>query len=313
LSDLDSTLEIRPAVRLRNRSPYGGAYQRAEGVDHRSLLCQFLQHTNRTKKRLREDLLPLTPIPPWALLHNPAAAKSLAVIEIQWEKCPESWIELVKSLPMLAQLLDKTLTKYSALPVETRWFQGPKAVSISDTLMYLPQSQTSIRSTDTKNAAGDSRAPLEKLPSLLKALLMKPSQLAQEGYPLIDDKTMAEQSKSRKVQHIIQDDLCLPTSISPEDANKRVKQREVPILPLRRREGHGHPFVQTISIQGDDTPSIFALDCEMVISEGGQELARVTLIELQDIHGKNNNISHEVIMDELVKPNKPVLDYKTGT
>ena len=50
----------------------------------------------------------------------------------------------------------------------------------------------------------------------------------------------------------------------------------------------------------------------MVITSIGQELARVTLIELQDIHAETFKVSHQVILDELVKPNRPVLDYVTG-
>ena len=310
LSELDGTLEIGPAVRLRNTSSYGGAYQRADGVDHRSILCQFLQRTNQTKKRVREDLT--TPIPPWTTLHNPVATKSLVVIEIHWKTCPESWIDLIANVPILAQLLEKKHRKYSALPVETRWFQGPSALSISDTLMYIPRSQNPMKPKKQKKKASDMKTPLEKLPPLLKALLMKSSQLAKEGYPLVDEKKMAEQPRSCESLYALADNLCLPNSISSEDATKRIEQSQVPILPMNRREGDGHPFVQTVALQGEDPPSIFALDCEMVMSEYGQELARVTLIELQDIHGETNKVSYHVIMDELVKPDRPVLDYKTG-
>jgi hypothetical protein len=309
--ELDGTLEIGPAVRLRNTSSYGGAYQRADGVDHRSILCQFLQRTNQTKKRVREDLT--IPIPPWTTLHNPVAAKSLVVIEIHWKTCPESWIDFIANVPILAQLLEKKHSKYSALPVETRWFQGPSALSISDTLMYIPRSQSSAKPKKKKMKTADLKTPLEKLPPLLKALLMKPSQLAKEGYPLVDEKKMAEQPRSCKAISELSEDLCLPNSISSDDATKRIEQLQVPILPVNRREGDGRPFVQTVALQGEDQPSIFALDCEMVMSEYGQELARVTLIELQDVHGETNKVSYQVIMDELVKPDRPVLDYKTGT
>ena len=104
-----------PSVRLRSKSSYGGAYQRADGVDHRSILCQLLQRTNQTKKRLREDLT--APIPPWSTLHNPVATKSLVIIEIQWDTSPESWIELTAKLPILNQLIAKKHNKYFAVPL----------------------------------------------------------------------------------------------------------------------------------------------------------------------------------------------------
>lgn len=46
---------------------------------------------------------------------------------------------------------------------------------------------------------------------------------------------------------------------------------------------------------------MFALDCEMVLTEDGLELARVSLV----------NEALECIYDELVKPEKPIMDYKT--
>lgn len=44
-----------------------------------------------------------------------------------------------------------------------------------------------------------------------------------------------------------------------------------------------------------------ALDCEMVKTDNGLELARITII----------NFNCEVLMDELVKPTNPIRDYNT--
>ena len=315
LMELDPSLKIGPSVRIRSKSSYGGAYQRADGVDHRSIICQILQRTNQTKKRVREDLT--APIPPWTTLHNPVATKSLAVIEIQWETTPENWIELTDKLPVFHELIAKKHNKYCAVPVETRWFQGSHAQSISDTLMYIPRSQKILikNKKDKKRDRKDTKSPLETLPPLLAALTLKRCQLAKEGYPLADEQKMTSDPQSFKaLQTMIVDDLFLPTSISAQDAAKIVEKRQVPIEALNRRTEttDRHPFIQTVPIQGQDLPSVFALDCEMVITSVGQELARVTLIELQDIDAATFKISHQVIMDELVKPNRPVLDYVTG-
>jgi hypothetical protein len=315
LVELDPSIKIGPSVRLRSKSSYGGAYQRADGVDHRSILCQLLQRANQTKKRLREDLT--APIPPWSTLHNPVATKSLVVIEIQWDTSPESWIELTANLPILNQLIAKKHNKYFAVPVETRWFQGSHPQCISDTLMYIPTSQK-ILIKDKKNRKRDNKdttSPLEMLPPLLKALTMNRTQLSKEGYPLADEQKMASDPKSfESLQSMIVDDLFLPKSISAQDAAKIVEKRQVPIQSLNRRTEtiDLHPYIQTTPIQGQDPPSVFALDCEMVITSIGQELARVTLIELQDIDAETFKVSHQVILDELVKPNRPVLDYVTG-
>ena len=48
-------------------------------------------------------------------------------------------------------------------------------------------------------------------------------------------------------------------------------------------------------------PSIYALDCEMVFTKVGMELARVTVV---DVHGSK-------VYDMLVRPEYPIIDYNT--
>ena len=66
-------------------------------------------------------------------------------------------------------------------------------------------------------------------------------------------------------------------------------------------------------------PKIFALDCEMVKTSEGPELARVSLIAFADgtsgdsmNEGGGENEKSVVVLDELVKPRRTVLDYLTG-
>ena len=59
---------------------------------------------------------------------------------------------------------------------------------------------------------------------------------------------------------------------------------------------------------------IFAMDCEMVRTSAGVELARVTLIQYHDPSNdekKDGMFPYRVIMDELVKPHLPIIDYVT--
>ena len=65
-------------------------------------------------------------------------------------------------------------------------------------------------------------------------------------------------------------------------------------------------------VSTDNMRKIYGLDCEMVNTENGSELARVTLVRL-DIPEHSSSINREVkyttVLDELVKPYAPVWDY----
>ncbi|WVR04385.1 hypothetical protein IAU60_001387 [Kwoniella sp. DSM 27419] len=72
-----------------------------------------------------------------------------------------------------------------------------------------------------------------------------------------------------------------------------------------KRNRRDDPWVETAQAIGppsDGRYPVLAMDCEMVVSEDGQELARVSIIDYET--GKN-------VFDELVKPPKSVIDYRT--
>lgn len=76
-------------------------------------------------------------------------------------------------------------------------------------------------------------------------------------------------------------------------------------------------YVQTFLHDKHRNQKIFALDCEMVQTAAGPELARVSVVLLvPDSDGHYNTDEPEekivVVLDELVKPRRPILDYVTG-
>ncbi|KIJ42385.1 hypothetical protein M422DRAFT_31336 [Sphaerobolus stellatus SS14] len=60
------------------------------------------------------------------------------------------------------------------------------------------------------------------------------------------------------------------------------------------------PYVD--GTEDDSQPKVYSLDCEMCLTEDGKELTRVCVIDVE---------TEKVVMDEHVKPIKPVTDYLT--
>ena len=98
-------------------------------------------------------------------------------------------------------------------------------------------------------------------------------------------------------------------AFSREEAVDLVQKMEVKILGQDDYTS-GEIFIPTF-LYRSQTPSVsvFAMDCEMVETSAGRELARVTLIRFQPT--EHNADGYQVVLDLLVKPVRPVLDYKT--
>jgi len=97
-------------------------------------------------------------------------------------------------------------------------------------------------------------------------------------------------------------DLEVPPSTTSMTPNGK------PNCDVDRQRGNvtGHEgWLETPKAEGpppDGMYPVLAIDCEMVLSEDGQELARVSVIDYP---------SGVSVFDELVRPPKPVTDYRT--
>ena len=100
-------------------------------------------------------------------------------------------------------------------------------------------------------------------------------------------------------------------AFSQEEAIDLVQKLEVKVLG-QDEYTTGEVFIPTIisSRSQDPTPpSTFAIDCEMVETSAGRELARITLIRFEPT--EQDADGYKVVLDLLVKPARTVLDYKT--
>jgi hypothetical protein len=73
-------------------------------------------------------------------------------------------------------------------------------------------------------------------------------------------------------------------------------------------------YVSTFLASKDNPgPIIFAIDCEMVKTTFGLELARVTLLRLDQKKSSKTSICHyTTVLDMLVKPQNRIIDFLTG-
>jgi RNA exonuclease 1 len=69
--------------------------------------------------------------------------------------------------------------------------------------------------------------------------------------------------------------------------------------PTRAPDWREVPFHRPTDAEKE---KVFAIDCEMVLTDNGRELARIAVVDYW---------TDEIVYDELVKPRGEVLDYLT--
>ena len=177
-------------------------------------------------------------------------------------------------------------------------------------------------------------------------LLLKPKQLRSEGFPIelkvasgTANESLSANVAREKMSKMSPDSLLLSQtsalelvsalSISTVFGDESQDEGDIDKGDDISKNEH---FIRTFShgqaVAGDSStarpPNIFALDCEMVQTSVGPELARVSVIKFTGSNGKNgtengNKVQVDddeersvVVLDELVKPRRKVLDYLTG-
>ena len=275
-------------------------------------------------------------IPPFMSVHNPVCVDHLAVLEIQVQGT-----EL--SLDDIDAVLTTTNNYQKAVPpsddagaghlrrgmisegnlIPTEWFQGPRPQSISDVLLYEKPAQPSSKKKSKQSSnTPDGTSP--KLEKTLQSMILSPKQMNQEGYPTLMVAPQQDENASNDGRSIAAATTSTtfrkPSSFTLEEARAIVQQAHVSV------NDEAFPFVMHPSNRvssanaaaKNDTIRVFGLDCEMVKTGKGTELGRITLIQYTDDSKDPTNTKnptpekrYQVLMDELVLPYPPILDYVT--
>jgi len=226
---------------------------------------------------------------------------------------------------------------------KVKLFQGIKQPKCSsEALMYLPSDQTDGKKKKSNGCADFHQA--------MKELLLRRKQMRSEGFPIeadtfstgnpgSPDENVAAKSAMEKVRKISETRLSVADvqNVTEYDVLELVKTLSIEaVLGDPNEEDNDRKsdefsetehYVKSLSLDqsalNDSSepageakkvyiPKVYALDCEMVETPAGPELARVSVIMLtEDKANPNEDEKYDVVLDELVKPRRKILDFLT--
>lgn len=145
-------------------------------------------------------------------------------------------------------------------------------------------------SSDGEDGDSDDAAALPAV----ETYILTAAQLRENGFP-VSGVAEPDEAAAPTLDRVT-GDIPLPTA---EEAEGVIKT-----LPgLIDLEGHvkTQPLLDATAEGESAETRMFGLDCEMCVTEKGQELTRMTLVDAQ----------HKVLLDHLVKPDNHIIDYAT--
>jgi DNA polymerase III epsilon subunit-like protein len=266
-----------------------------EVTDHRDLLHHILFGISDPKKRKRDVVEPPR-LPNWVCLHNAAAIDRVLVLELH---CP-----CAKQLQELRTKVSTILGDRAVCESTTNWFGGNHSKSPSNTLMYRPQLRPQKQSNVAKT--------VQELHDKLLPLVLTKEESKAEGYPTCKEEEEEEEATVGSEANSSVLPSVLPSDITKEEATNRIKPYQVDSDMLLRDHTKGLALYVTdrAAPRKEKSWQVFAMDCEMVQTTVGSELARVTLVKVVSIH--KEDVETEVVFDEVVRPRHEILDYLTA-
>jgi len=261
----------------------------------------------------QSSLINAPTLPSWANVRNLSGMGGLAVIEISIEDCDpgspcplmpserikdvnedsnsNSWTSLLgKSNGGTIHDNSDSKVQRSITACKVNLFQGSKLPRcISDVLMFLPPPVA--KSELDKKHSGD-------IIDALCGLKLTPKQLRSEGYPFIRDQVESSSMDSHKES--VESEINSYKNSNVHDISTDIALDLINAVAIQVSFGdddvvdqtESEHYVKTLSLNKGTPPrrpKIFSIDCEMVQTKAGMELARVSVIEFVGDDGDEEN------------------------
>ena len=228
--------------------------------------------------------------------------------------------------------IDTKVKRTISAACKVKLFQGDKQPRcLSDVLMYHPPP-----SAETEAKLDNGSIDLFRA---MNDLLLKPKQLRSEGFPIQSkdtDNAMDTKAAKDMICKMSAAQMTVGDIKDSSDCNALDLVSSLSINAVLGDENYlggnredddnfskTEYYVKTCSIdrsandcsfnkksEAESRQKVFALDCEMVKTSDGPELARISLIQYTaDAANEEKSV---VVLDELVKPRRKVLNYLTG-
>ena len=303
---------IGPLVGRRKRKEAN----KVEASHHRDLLAWFMGRLRQPNGRLQqsrkralsdEDPLQNPSIPSWASIHNPATISNIVVLEVHVSDLLD--IETCQSAVDAAVVQASGRTSFHT---KTNLFQGHVPKSLSDGLLYFVAPSNKSHSKRHTLLTDDDSTWSDKIIQGIEDLILPWDKWETEGYPipiLACDSISERQDNEAREEGSLLIFTNILASISLDEANSCVDSSGFRVIG--QSELDKQLYLQTLDRKDHESSEIrvFGLDCEMVMSSVGSELARISLIQLKSFH--DDKLETITILDALVKPHNPVKDYLT--
>ena len=299
---------VGPSVHIRT----GKEESKVEGVHHRDLLAWFLKQiifpcTNSTSKEKskkskkrsrseRDDPVQSSSLPSWASIHNPGALRNIAVLEVHVPEDFSSYSSIIESHFEACQR--------GQVSLPTKWFQGSTPRPVSDSLLYFAAEKVK----NTKDAVGPVPTR-DQLLVRLQSMTVSSENLEKENYPSSHEESTTSVLKSKTDDISRMATIQTPNSIDLETAKELVEKYGILLDSPKKESEQMYACTQASEEAQGKPPRVLGLDCEMVRTSLGMELARLTLVEFEDFC--DGMLCSRNLLDVLVKPEATVLDYLT--